>query len=344
MKKIISSVTVLAGLLAALPAVAQNPAALQQVDALRLRDLATPAFGTNAAPEFYAGETSDVGPQSLLEMKSRRHWLRAYADEQLIYSDNIFLAENGDGKRGADLLVSTINAALAPDAFTVAEGKLSPRIGYQHQWFNYGLLGDQHLLVLDLNQSPIPKDSSINVFDFNVSSVFADTTFAWRGWDFTVGVDYRRFLDSKDYNEFYREIVPRWAAHYTFRFSDTKSIMVGYEGDYRFTETKKPTPVNFNSDYNDRTDHSFVLTGNWRLCSHAIVQPFYRLQYSAYSHIDQGRRDWLNTFGIGLALPFTENIALRTFVSYEILDTDGSFVQSYHKVDVGGGLNLSVRF
>ena len=342
MQKKLFSALLLAGLMVTLPASAQNPAASQQADALRLRQFVAPTSTTNLAPEFYPGETSDVGPQSLLQMKARRHWLRAFADEQLFYSDNVFLADGH--KQGADVLVSTVHAALAPDAFDVAGGKLAPQVGYQHQWFNYGLLGGgDNIRVVDFNKSVLPTTNSINAFDFNVQTIFADTTWNWRGWDFNVGLDYRRFLDSNDYNEFYRELVPRWAAHYTFQFSETKSIMVGYEGDYRFTETQHPLPVN-GSDYNDRTDQSFVLVGSWKLCSHAIVQPFYRLQYSDFSHIQNGREDWLNTFGIALQLPITQNVALRTFVSYETLNSSSSYVQNYDKLDIGGGLNLSVRF
>ena len=341
MHKIFFSAGVLVSLLLTRPANAQNAAASQQADALRLREFVSPTGSTTGAPELYAGETSDVGPQSLLQLKPRRHWLRAFADEQLFYSDNIFLAKNG--KQDANVLVSTVHAALAPDAFDVAGGKLSPQIGYQHQWFNYGLLGSDDVLVVDFDKSITPTTNSLNAFDFNVQTIFADTTWNWRGWDFTVGLDYRRFLDSNDYNEFYRELVPRWAAHYTFQFSETKSILIGYEGDYRATETQHPLPIN-QGDYNDRTDHSLVLVGNWKLCSHAIIQPFYRLQYSYFTHIQNGREDWLNTFGIALQLPFTDNVALRTFVSYETLSSNSSYVQNYDKLDIGGGLNLSVRF
>ncbi|MEY4918396.1 MAG: hypothetical protein RL616_2309, partial [Verrucomicrobiota bacterium] len=136
---------------------------------------------------------------------------------------------------------------------------------------------------------------------------------------------------------------PRLAAHYTFQFSETKSILVGYEGDYRATETANPLPIN-KDNYNDRTDHSFILLGNWKLCNHAIIQPFYRLQYSYFTHIQNGREDWLNTFGIALQLPLTQNVALRTFISYETLDSSSAYVQNYDKLDIGGGLNLSVRF
>lgn len=328
-------------LVVSFPALAQNPAASQQVDAMQLREFVSPTAGvTNAAPEFYPGETSDVGPQSLLAMQPRRQWVRAFADEQWLYSDNIFLADTV--KQSSDVLVSTIHAALAPDAFAVLDGKLSPQIGYQHQWFSYGILGDEQVPTVNYDTASI-QNGPISAFDFNVMTIFAGTRFDWHGWDISGGLDYRRFLDSNDYEEFYREIAPRVALHYTFRFTDRKSILIGYEGDYRFTRTHNPLPLN-SDDYNNRTDQSFVLVGNWQLCSHAILQPFYRLQYSYYPEYQGGREDWLNTFGIALQLPFTENIALRTFISYDTMHTSGNFAQNFDKLDVGGGLNLSVRF
>ncbi|HEV2692660.1 MAG TPA: hypothetical protein VG347_07155 [Verrucomicrobiae bacterium] len=347
MKKIIIS-TVTGGLLyTAGSACAQNSSASQQADAMRFRStLQSPEVVTNAAPELYSGETSDVGPQTPVEMKGRRHYLRAFADEQLFYTDNVFLADKGAlvGKNpiGSDVLVSTIQVALAPDAYDVLGGQLSPEVGYQHQWFTYGMLGNDHVQIVTFPQNT-PQVVPINVFDFNVQTVFGGATWRRHNWDFSLGTDFRRFLDSGNYNEFYREIVPHWAAHYTFQIADNKSIVVGYEGDYRFTTTQNPFPAN-TDDYNDRTDHSLVIAGNWWLCTHADLQPFYRLQYSSFTHVLQDRQDLLNSFGIALQLPITENIALRTFISYDILQTDGLFVQSYNNLNVGGGLNLSVRF
>lgn len=341
MKKIIFA-SAMIGCASVVPsAIAQNPSAAQQADSWRLRELVPTAnTSSNAAPEFYSGETSDVGPQTLLQMKRHHPMLEASADAQIFYTDNMFLANSV--KQSADVIVSTARVALAPTA-EVADGQLTPRIGYQHQWFSYGVFGDDQVQVAKFKPVFPPRLTSIDAFDFNVMTVFSDVTWRWHNWDFSAGVDYRRFMDSDDYNEFYHEIAPRWAAHYTFQFTENKSIMIGYEGDYRFTETQNPIFLE-KDNYNDRTDHSFVLVGNWRLCSHAIVQPFYRLQYSNFTHIRSGREDWLNSFGIALQLPFTQNIALRAFVSYDTLHTDNSYYQNYDKLDAGGGLNLTVRF
>lgn len=342
MKKVIISSLTFAGLFCAGSANAQNPAANQQVDALRLREFAgaSGAF-TNAAPEFYPGETSDIGPQSLLERKTRQHWVRAMADEQWFYTDNMFLGDKDH--QSVDVLVSTINVAIAPDGFDVLGGKFSPEVGYQHQWFSYGILDNETISIVDFDKSTIPTRGSLKTFDFNAQTVFGGCTFTWHGFDFSAGLDYRRLMDSNDYNEFYREIAPRWGVHYTWQVTENKSIIVGYEGDYRFTETQNHLPLN-SGRYLDRADHSLMILGNWHLCSHAILQPYYRLQYSGYSDYRSGREDWLNSFGLALQLPITQNVSLRTFVNYDTMHTDGAYAQNFEKLDAGLGVNLSVRF
>jgi hypothetical protein len=75
---------------------------------------------------------------------------------------------------------------------------------------------------------------------------------------------------------------------------------------------------------------------------YAILQPFYRCQFTHYTRID--RTDLLNSFGLALSCPITKQITLRTFVGYDTQTTDGFYVQNYQKLDAGAGLNLTVRF
>jgi hypothetical protein len=321
---------------------AQNPAASQQVDsAWRLRQMqATFPGETNAVPEFYEGETSDVGPQSVLRIKPRRTYIQAFADEQFFYTDNVFLANQH--QQGASVLISTVEAALAPTPYEFADGLLAPRLGYQQQWFSYGLADSQTVLVY-----PTVKHVNIDRFDFHSGTVFSDVSWRVQNWTLTGGGDYRRLLSSDDYSEFYHELVPRWAIRRDVSLSESVILSLGYEGDYRFTQTTPPavaTPTSpkYPGNFNDRTDQSLVLVGNWQLCRHAILQPFYRLQYSYYTQID--REDWLNSFGLTLYCPITQQISLRTFVGYDIMNTDGFYVQNFRKLDAGVGLNLTVSF
>jgi hypothetical protein len=323
---------------------AQTPGASQQVDnAQRQRQLQSIAGlpdTTNTVPEFYEGETSDIGPQSVLQVKRQRTYFQAFADEQFFYTDNAFLANHG--KQSASVLISTVQAALAPSPYELAGGLFSPRIGYQQEWFTYGLADSTTVLVY-----PSLQRVDISQFDFNAGTVFSDVAWSRQNWTFTAGCDYRRLLSSDNYDEFYHEFVPRWAVRRDFQLRDSVIISVGYEGDYRFTYAAPPAAPNptspvYPDTYNDRTDQSLVLVGSWQLCPHAILQPYYRLQYSHYTQI--ARDDWLNSFGLTLYCPITQQISLRTFVTYDIANTDGFYVQNYQKFDGGAGLNLTVSF
>lgn len=333
-----------AAALAVLPAArAQMPGASQQVDALQQRRLieqsAQSALATNTVPELYPEETSDVGPQSVVKMKPRRTWLEAFGDEQIFYTDNMFLADQG--KVDTYVLVSTVQAAIAPTPFEFQDGLLAPRAGYQQQWFTYEANGSETVTVYDFNSGTF-KNVGLSAFNFNASTVFGDVTWRRHNWQFTLGADFRRLLDSGDYSEFYREYVPRWSVVRDFPLTDTTAISLGYDGDYRVTETASPLPPGYGDNFNDRTDHSLFIVGAWQLCRHAVLQPSYRFQYTHYTATT--RDDYLNSFGLTLYCSLTPNITLRGFVGYDNLNTDGAFVQNYDKLDAGAGLNLTVRF
>ena len=322
---------------------AQTPNASQQVDNARhqrqLQSFTGLPTSTNAVPEFYEGETSDVGPQSVLQVRPRRTYVQAFADEQFFYTDNVFLANRG--QQSASVLISTVQAAFAPSPYEVAGGQLAPRLGYQQQWFTYGLADSTSVRVY-----PSFTKVNLNQFDFNAGTVFSDLAWSRQNWTFSVGGDYRRLLSSDNYDEFYHEFVPRWGVRRDVPLCDAVVVSLGYEGDYRFTDSAPPTAPfalpKYPDNYNDRTDQSLVLVANWQLCRHLILQPNYRLQYSHYTQID--RDDWLNSFGLTLYCPITQNISLRTFVTYDIANTDGTYSQDYHNFDGGAGLNLTVSF
>ena len=45
------------------------------------------------APELYAGESTDVGPQHILRMKPRPEYFNVWFDSQVFYSDNANFAQ-----------------------------------------------------------------------------------------------------------------------------------------------------------------------------------------------------------------------------------------------------------
>ena len=313
----------------------------QLVDEVRQRQALAQAAGhlvaTNNLQEFYPGETEDLGPQPVVLRAPRYQPITASADEQWYYTDNMFLNQK---KKGVDVLVSTLMVAVDPKPMDFLGGQLDPQLGYQHQWFSYNLASDKTIGALD----PVALTTNqinLNKLDFNVSTIYANA--AWRSheWQANAGFNYLRLLDSQNYQEFYHELTPTWALRREFKLNETQSLAISYEGDYRFTDTSSfPGPGG--KEYNDRTDHSLVVVGAWQLCSHAILQPSYRFQYTHYLALR--RDDYLNAFTLTLYVPINQTIALRAFVSYNVLRTDGAFASDYESLNAGGGLNLNVRF
>ena len=327
---------------AGLAASAQMPNASQQVDSVQqrrqLEQAAQMMIATNAVPELYAGETGDVGPQSVLQIKSRRTYIEAFADAQYFYTDNMFLANQN--KQGADVLVSTVSAALAPTPYDCADGLLAPRLGYQQQWFTYGQGGPQTVTAFNFATHTFSR-VNLDQFDFNVMTVFSDVSWSRQNWTFTAGGDYRQLNNAQSTDEFYKEYVPRWTARRDFFTSDKTAVSIGYEGDCRLTETANVPPQN-GCNFNNRVDNSLIVVGSWRLCRHAIWQPSYRFQQTHFTVAT--RDDYLNSFGLALYIPINDYITLRGYVSYDILKTDGFYVQNSQTLNAGGGLNLTVRF
>src|ERR1043165_7231612 len=124
----------------------------ESVDQRRqLEDGAKKYSSGESAPELYPGETTDVGPQTILQMKRRKTYFEGVADVQYFRTDNMFLAH--DHKDSADALVSTVQIALAPTAYDLGGGAFAPRIGYRHQWFNFGLISNKRIQAFDFETS-----------------------------------------------------------------------------------------------------------------------------------------------------------------------------------------------
>jgi len=293
----------------------------------------------DTAPELYPGEVSDVGPQSIIKYKPRKSYVEAMVDGQYFYTDNMFLDE--EDRQETDVFVGTAQIALAPTAYDLGPGKLAPRLGYRHQWYMYGLLNDDTVQVFDFETLTL-REMELRKFDFNAQTIFTDARWTMGHWAFDLGFDYTRLMESDDYDQFYYEYVPRWGAQRIFPLYETGALSVGYAGDYRFAETDLPPP-GFNSDFNSRTDHSLNVAFTQSLCRHAVLQPYYRFKYTKFTEGDE-RDDYLHSFGVAVHCFFTQQVGLRAFAGYDMLETSNPNIPDYRRLDAGGGLNLTFRF
>lgn len=310
--------------------------------------------GTNTVPQLYEGETSDVGPQSVVMPRApRQTWFQAKVDEQLLYTDNVFLTSKN--KIDSGLLISTAQAALTPPSFSLANGTLAPRIGYQGQWFNYFFNNDQVIRFIGTQPLFPPPARYLNDFDFSSQSVFGDTTWTHGHLSLGMGLEAMRMFLIPHYDPFYDELAPYWSARYVVPVCDKSTFSVSYLGDYRFTSMK---PNSFlavqKSNQNDRTDHGLLLSWTQVLSKQVLFQPFYEFKYTRFTEepitvnglgerIDHTRNDYLNTMGAGLYWFICPNCSLRGFVNYNILTSSAEQLE-YREFDGGAGIDLSIKF
>jgi len=335
----------LCSVIALVPAVhAQVTGVMQQADPEQQRHrMAGQSYAEgDSAPELYPAESSDVGPQSVLKSRPRKTLFEATADAQYFYTDNMFLTEHF--KHKADVLVSTAQIALAPTPYDLWGGSFAPRIGYRHQWFDFGLARNGDALTIFDAKTHTFRIFSPRDFDFNAQTMFMDGSWTRDNWIFDAGVDYTRLMTTGPYQEFYHEFVPRWGAQRLFPLNDNMVFSLGYAGDYRFTSAQTFFPTDAN-EFADRTDQILYAAYTQTLCRYAILGPYYQLKYTHFTKSPVGsRNDLLNSFGLALYCPICPNFEVRTFVEYNMRSSDNSAVPEYRQLDGGSGVNVTFLF
>jgi hypothetical protein len=312
---------------------------LESVEQRLAMDELAASLTVSNAPSLFPEEDADVGPQSVLRIKRKQPRLELFADAQYFYTDNMFLSDRDE--QSADVLVSTVQGVFNAVRFPIFGGDFVQRVGYRHQWFDYGLADSSTINVFDFNSGTF-RQARLDEFDFNAGTAFAEGVWKRDHWVAGLSFDYQRLMDTDSYHQFYREYTPRWGLKRIVPLCPRSTLTAGYEGDYRATDTDNP-PLGFDSNFNDRTDHSLVIDATYVLCKYAIAQAYYRFQFTYFTGSER-REDYLNAFGLALYCPFTENVGLRFFANYDILNTNGALVTDYSRLDTGAGLNLTVKF
>ncbi len=333
-KYLLSVLAVMSG--AALTAQAQVGGMVNQVDNNQTRNQLNEqaqASVSNSVPELYEGESSDVGPQTVVEPLSRHTVFQANVDEQVFYTDNALLTPSRqvDGT----VLMSMATVTLTPGPYAVGNGTLAPRVGYQGQWVNY------------LNNPKVNGFIPLQDFNFSSQSAFADGTWTHDRFSFGAGLEAMRLFNmpsATSYDPIYDELSPYWMARYELPLCEKSTLSLSYFGDYRFTSIK-PQFLEFStSDASDRLDQGLLVACTGKLCEHLVFQPYYQFKYTRFTHFPDGsRNDYLNTVGAGLYWILCPNCSIRGYVNYDYLKSSISDF-GYHNFDAGGGISLSVRF
>jgi hypothetical protein len=340
-----------------------NPAVNQATTVQQNREVRDLAPGDTVAP-LYAEEDSDLGPQTVLR-KKKPAWFRGSVDAQVFFTDNLLYENVGEDDGG--VAVTSLEAALMTPPCITRLASYRAEIGYRHQFFNY--FGHEDIVqaggLLRRNQHLDAED-----FDFDSSTAFASVLAQTKHYQFRFGVDYTRLLGfepirSDDYEEFYREIVPRWSVQRNFRVCDKSIFSLAYLGGYHFSDEDVPvvfsrfgpTPRSrdFPDDRSERWEHTFIATYSVRLPCNFVAQPYYRFQYTDYvnpqpsfgrfggvTEFDESL--CLHTVGFSLGWFPCENFSARAFAGYNWQEADENRANEYEKLDIGAGLAATLRF
>ncbi len=345
---------------------AQNTPAINQASSAQqnreVRDLAP---GDTVAP-LYAEEDSDLGPQTVLR-KKKPAWFRGSVDAQVFFTDNLLYEHKGEDDGG--VAITSIEAAFMTPPCITRFASYRAEVGYRHQFFNY--FGHDDITSA---AGGVVRDRTLDAddFDFDSSTAFASVLAQTKHYQFRFGVDYTRLLGfepirNDDYEEFYREIVPRWSVQRNFRVSDKSLFSLAYLGGYHFSDEDVPVIFsrfgpgpgflrqNFPDDRSERWEHTFIASYSMRLPGHFVAQPYYRFQYTDYvnpqpafqrfggvTKFDESL--YLHTVGFSLGWFPCENFGARAFAGYNWQEAKESVQSEYEKLDLGGGVAATLRF
>lgn len=321
------------------------------------------------APALYDEEFADVGRQFLVKVKPRRTWVEARVDSQFYYTSNFGYTEPGTDPDPIDtsVLVSTAEAAISP-TFDISGGKLNPRIGYRHQWYNYDIVENN----LDIDGVGF----GLNNFDFDIQTIFAEARYTFPGgdWYAFVGAEFNRYLGHEgpidDYAEFYKEWLPYLGIQKSFSLGERSLFAIEYDAYLHVSEVTPASDiltadgiplltVDENGDLtpyaqfdprpnayiNDRMDHILTVSFAHMPIENVILRPFYRFMYTDYLKGDWGdRNDTIQTIGLIATWNLAQWCQLRGFISYDHHESDDERIPDYRKWDAGSGVTLSVRF
>src|SRR5205085_1077 len=132
-------------------------------------------------------------------------------------------------EKSAGVAVTSLEAALTTPSCVTRFASYRAEVGYRHQFFNY------------FGKHDVSSRFDAEDFDFDSSTAFASVLAQTKHYQFRFGFDYTRLLGfeplrSDEYDEFYREYVPRWSVQRNFRVCDKSQLSLAYLGSYHFSD------------------------------------------------------------------------------------------------------------
>jgi hypothetical protein len=280
-------------------------------------------------PTLYPDEETDTGNQVLLQTAPRWDWVDITLDTQYYHTSNAYLRRTN--LEATWLLVNSIDAEIDAPPIAVPNGDLYTDLGYQYEWFDYGIGG---------------AGADLSDLDFDSATLYGEAQYALPdNWAVFGNLSYNRLLnDGNGFTEIYKEIIPTVRLEKAWSIRQDLETAVEYSGNYRITD--EIANARQGRSCNNRTDEVLYFALTWQVTPQIDIRPYYRFEYSYYPSFYSGasRNDFLHTFGMTVDYSFNSWSSIRVFMDYEILDTDATSIGNYRKLDVGTGISAGIKF
>jgi hypothetical protein len=276
------------------------------------------------APELYPGENEDVGPQRILKFYPNRNWVEVVLDTQLAFTDNNRLTHTDETSTA--MAINTLQLGLAPTAYDVGPGQLTPQAGFRSQWYNYFKGSEQSL-------------------DFNAQTFFVAGHYLLnQKWQFDGELDYTRLLAQQNYSQFYTEFSPTLDVQRLFTLRDNMLFSVSLTEEYHVTSV--PSVFGSRTDVNDRLDSTLGVTLTYEVSPKLVLQPYYRFEHTYYldTAFNTDRSDFFQTVGASVSYYFTRQLSARIYAGGTFRTSDDPHTTSYESFNTGIGASLVCRF
>lgn len=298
--------------------------------------LGSAAFAQTApgptAPELFAGELNDLGPQFLLQpgpAAARR--FEVWTDLELTGTSNVTLAPSHP--TASTLLSAQGGVTWRGLARERWGGRLNLEAGVRGQAYRYGWLANANhpvdFIEIDRN-------------NFDLAGAHAQLTWRRGNWFAAAGVRGATLRSRSTGRQFYREAVSDAQVVRQWEWRKGTVVAAGLDGARRWTLTDSFGLLP--SSWNDRAELAAFVTLEQRLGSHWRLQPSARVQGARYTHADRSRTD-RHLFGrLTLARDLGSHAELRLSLGHEQRESSETLITDYRKWDLGLGGTVRWRF
>lgn len=270
-------------------------------------DQATAVQTTGESGLSFEAET-DLGEQQPVGVASGGIGAYVLANAGFMYTSNPSLSNNGG--EGDIYFSQKVGGGLRPNVF----GNLYLDAHISQEFFEYA-----HF-------------SSLNFSRFNVGGGLDYVIEALGGLTASVRYEYERYLDGRNFHEFYVNNAITGGLYKEFLVNDVFSIQTG--GQVAISVAAEPS-------YARRNDYNLWLGSRWRILEPLELQVYYIVSF--YQYVNDDRLDFTQNVGGSLIYSFTDWARVSASANFGANNSTDSYFD-YTVVSLGGNLGLEFRF